>query len=86
MAALAAHIGALRGQDRWGVGSVEQAFTGYQALPAPMVVNDWRAVLGDPKTLDRANAAYRDLAKKATGQPELYRLNAAIAEARKVLS
>lgn len=33
--AIAKHIEALRGMDRWGVGSVEQAFTGYEALPAP---------------------------------------------------
>lgn len=33
--ALAKHIEAMRGMDRWGVGSLEQAFTGYQALPAP---------------------------------------------------
>ena len=35
IAAIAKHIEAMRGMDRWGVGSVEQAFTGYQALPAP---------------------------------------------------
>ncbi len=33
--AIAKHLEALRGQDRWGVGSVEQAFAGYTALPAP---------------------------------------------------
>ncbi len=33
--AIAKHIEALRGQERWGVGSVEQAFAGYTALPAP---------------------------------------------------
>ena len=31
--ALAKHIEALRGQDRWGVGTIEQAFRGYMALP-----------------------------------------------------
>jgi hypothetical protein len=30
--AIARHVEALRGQDRWGVGSIEQAFTGYIAL------------------------------------------------------
>lgn len=43
IAALAKHIEAMRGMDRWGVGSVEQAFTGYQALPAP---DPWWEVLG----------------------------------------
>ena len=33
--AIAKHIEALRGQERWGVGSIEQAFAGYTALPAP---------------------------------------------------
>ena len=32
IAAVAAHIGALRGIDRWGVGSVRQAFAGYKRL------------------------------------------------------
>jgi len=35
LSAIARHIEALRGQERWGVGSVEQAFAGYTALPAP---------------------------------------------------
>lgn len=30
--AIARHVNALRGQDRWGVGSIEQAFAGYVAL------------------------------------------------------
>lgn len=33
--AIAKHVEALRGQERWGVGSVEQAFAGYAALPPP---------------------------------------------------
>ena len=41
--ALAKHIEAMRGMDRWGVGTLEQAFTGYQALPAP---DPWWKVLG----------------------------------------
>lgn len=31
--AIGLHLDAMRGMKRWGVGSVEQAFTGYQALP-----------------------------------------------------
>lgn len=30
--ALALHVGSIRGQERWGVGTIEQAFTGYTAL------------------------------------------------------
>lgn len=32
--AIALHIDAMRGQGRWGVGSLEQAFAGFKALPA----------------------------------------------------
>lgn len=31
--AIAKHIAAMRGMDRWGVGSLDQAFQGYKALP-----------------------------------------------------
>jgi len=33
--AIVKHIEALRGQERWGVGSLDQAFAGYAALPDP---------------------------------------------------
>src|SRR5579871_4711212 len=33
--AIALHVGAIRAQERWGVGTIEQAFRGYQALPPP---------------------------------------------------
>jgi hypothetical protein len=39
LAAIAAHIKAMRGIERWGVGTLEQAFTGYLRLPAPDVVD-----------------------------------------------
>ncbi len=45
--ALAAHIEALRGQERWGVSEgVEQAFAGHAALPPPKT--PWQ-VLGIPE-------------------------------------
>jgi hypothetical protein len=43
IAALAKHIEAMRGMDRWGVGTAAQAFAGYEALPAP---DPWWQVLG----------------------------------------
>lgn len=46
MAALAAHIDAMRGQARWGVGSLDQAFAGYKALPAVGARKAWHEVLG----------------------------------------
>jgi hypothetical protein len=41
--ALAKHIEAMRGMDRWGVGTAAQAFAGYEALPAP---DPWWQTLG----------------------------------------
>lgn len=46
--AIAKHIEALRGQERWGVGSRDQAFTGYTALPGPgqTASSVWWEILG----------------------------------------
>lgn len=62
--AIAKHIEALRGIERWGVGTIEQAFAGFQALPAP---EQWWQVLGVSHTADRSmiEAAYRRLARTA---------------------
>jgi hypothetical protein len=46
MAALAAHVDAVRGQLRWGVGTIEQAFGGYKALPAMGASKQWWEILG----------------------------------------
>lgn len=60
IAALAKHIEALRGQERWGVGTLAQAFAGYQALPAP---EQWFTVLGvrASATKTEIDAAHRRL-------------------------
>jgi hypothetical protein len=79
--AIAKHIEALRGMERWGVGTAAQAFAGYQALPAP---EQWWEVLGIHADADplQINAAYR--AKARTAHPDqggsdaaMARLNAA---------
>ncbi len=64
--AIAKHIESLRAQDRWGVGSVEQAFRGYMALPEKATGSDWWQVLGVPinATREQAREAYKILAKK----------------------
>ena len=64
MVAIAKHIEAIRGMDRWGVGSIEQAFAGYQALPAP---EQWFQVLKVRADAPKADvdAAYRRLARDA---------------------
>lgn len=45
IAAIAAHVEALRAIERYGVGSLDQALAGYKALPADTAA-DWRKVLG----------------------------------------
>lgn len=64
IAAIAKHIEAIRGMDRWGVGTAAQVFAGYQALPAP---EQWWQVLGIERTAgrDEVNRAYRDKARTA---------------------
>jgi hypothetical protein len=43
--AIAKHVEAVRGQVRWGVGSLEQAFGGYKALLAVGAKRPWHVVL-----------------------------------------
>lgn len=64
IAALAAHIDALRRIDRYGVGTLDQAFRGYTALQ-PAVV-EWWLVLSVPRTATWAqiDAAFTALAKQ----------------------
>lgn len=91
--AIARHIEALRTMDRYGVGTVEQAFAGYVALPSRVEdAIDWRAALRleAQATLAQAEAQYRALARQhhadAGGTHEaMVTLNAAIEAARKEL-
>lgn len=90
VAALAAHIKAIRAIERYGVGTVEQIFTGYLRLADPLVADDWRAELGNPKTLGEAEATYRDRMRRVHpdvggSTAKAAALNAAIAAARKAL-
>jgi len=59
------HIEALRGQERWGVGSLDQAFAGYAALPDPNT-RQWWDVLQVSQTATDAEieAAHIRLAKQ----------------------
>ncbi len=66
--AIAKHIESLRGQERWGVGNVERAFSGYLRLPAPgeSGAATWYAVLGVSAnaTFEAARDAYRAKARE----------------------
>lgn len=76
--AIAKHIEALRGQERWGVGSVEQAFRGYMALP-PANNTSPHQVLGVAinASYDQVKEAHRLLSKKhhpdIGGDAEMFR-------------
>lgn len=59
--ALALHIEAIRGQLRWGVGSVDQAFGGYKALPAMGAPKLWYEVLAVPHTATRMEIEHKRL-------------------------
>jgi len=94
MAAIAGHIEAIRTQERYGVGSLDQAFAGYAALPpvGGTQGGDWRAEFGfDPLdhrvTLESVELRYRLLLKSrhpdAGGSHDaVVRLNRARDEAR----
>jgi len=95
IASIAAHIECLRGIERYGVGTLEQAFRGYRALEDFSAGVPWRRVLGfkddEHVTVDLAVAKFRSLAfdvhPDLTGEHglQMAQLNDAIAQARKEL-
>ena len=93
IAAVAQHIDALRRIDRYGVGTLEQAFAGYAALPERAGgVEAWWEVLGVAPQASREGVeiAYRELARTlhpdAGGDHDrMARLNRARDEARRAL-
>ncbi len=90
IAAIAAHIDAIRRQDRYGVGTLDQAFAGYAALPAPGSVpkRHWYQVLGilPSATIEEIKAAFKDMAKRfhpdqGGNHDQMAEINAAYQEA-----
>ncbi len=64
--AVAKHVEAMRGMERWGVSSVEQAFAGFKELPATAGDSEpWTTVLGIP---DYANAGEIKAAHRVAAQ------------------
>ena len=49
--AIAAHLEAMRGMERWGVGESHDVFTGFKALPAAAQLDCWE-ILGIKQTKD----------------------------------
>lgn len=91
MAAIAGHIEAIRAVDRYGVGTLEQAFAGYAALPAQAA--SWFVVLEfdtPPRSWETVEARYLDLVKKhhpdiGGNEETMAKINAARDTARKEL-
>ncbi len=88
LAAVAAHVEALRGQLRWGVGDVAAAFAGYKALPAMGAVRPWWELLAVSKdaTTEQIKARFKLLASQhhpdRGGNPhQMAELSAAYTEA-----
>jgi hypothetical protein len=97
IAALAAHIRSTRSIENYGVGTLAQAFRGYQALEDfSESTIPWRRVLGfkedDRITRERAEAKYREIARIAHPDVaggdslQMAQLNLAIAQARAELA
>jgi DnaJ domain len=64
--AIARHVDALRGQERWGVGSIEQAFAGYVALAERTGPSCWETLAISPDATEQQILdAYRRKAKEA---------------------
>ena len=87
IAAIAAHVDALRGQERWGVADLKQAFAGHVALPAP---EQWWQVLGVASAASDSeiDAAWRQKMKAAHpdqggSEAEAQRLNLARLEGKR---
>jgi len=93
IAALAAHIDAIRRQERYGVGTLDQAFAGYMALAGPASAKPWYVVLrvAEGDHIDVCEAAYRKLAStahpdKGGSHDQMAALNSAIQTARELKS
>ncbi len=91
IAAIAAHIEAIRAVDRYGVGTLEQAFAGYAQLPEKGA-SEWWSVLGiSPEaSLGEVEESFRTRARTlhpdAGGSHEaMATLTAARAAARRAL-
>ncbi len=78
--AITKHIAALRAIDRYGVGTLDQAFVGYRALPERTEARDCYTVLGvsAAASLTEIQAAYRSRALVL--HPDLGGSNAEMAE------
>ena len=91
IAAIAASIAALRTVERHGGAEIlDRAFLGFQAIMPPGSA-EWKTILGNPKTREEAESAYRSLAllrhpDKGGSSDEFAKLSNAIRAAREALA
>lgn len=92
--AIAKHIDALRGQQRWGVGSIARAFAGYRALTGVGERKPWFEVLGfradSLPTIEELEKKVRELRlqhhpDRGGHGDQMAEINAAYTEGRKAL-
>jgi hypothetical protein len=88
--AIALHLDALRGQQRWGVGDAHTAFAGFRQLMAAEAKRPWWEILGVPEnaTKDELKARFHDLALKhhpdhGGNANQMAEINAAFQEANR---
>lgn len=83
--AIAKHIEAMRGMERWGVGTTEQAFAGYKALPEGEKWWDVLDLAPGQRNAEMVRSKYRGLAmqvhQSGAGDAAMVRLNIARDEA-----
>jgi hypothetical protein len=80
MVALTHHIEAMRGQLRWGVGTLEQAFGGYRALTAMPASKQWWEILGVKYTAEWKVIEAARIALLQKNHPDIGGGNAVAAE------
>jgi hypothetical protein len=76
--AIGMHLEAIRGQERWGVGTLDEAFAGYQALPEPGAPRHWSAVLGIERDVAESMRRVGDLETRRFLLRQAYHRRAAV--------
>lgn len=74
--AIGMHLEAMRGMERWGCGTLDQAFAGYAALPAPGARPPWWEVLGLQRDVALSIRKVEDMSTREVLLREAYRKQA----------
>lgn len=74
--AVGMHLEAIRGQERWGVGTLDEAFAGYAALPDPDAPRGWWDALGLTEAMAKSLHVVEDKPTRMALLSEAYRKRA----------